>query len=348
MRRLSSPRVRHYLLVAAVVLSGLALVPAARADAVTTSSSFSPASTTLGGASTLTITETATADATGAVEFSTEMYAPFGIGLTPSSFSACGGTMTVSVDSTFNVPFALGPGYDIELSGGSVSPGSPCMFTLPVTGDAAGTTSLVDQYDPAALIYVQRQAGLTVAPSEPAPQVAISLSPASIPVGGLSTETISLSNPSSAAMSYLSAIAVNGLLFTPFSLVSNTCGGQVAATGDSPAATQYDFQLRMAEGSLPPGGSCQLTATLNVSSFPAGTYPVNVTAASREGGTATDSVPLTVTAAPSSTTNPPPTGGTPPPALRASLKLGAGIADSGTADDRDGAALQPQQDRSRV
>jgi hypothetical protein len=70
---------------------------------------------------------------------------------------------------------------------------------------------------------------------------------------------------------------------TPFSVVSDTCGGQAQATADVPAVPRYDDELRMAEASLPAGGSCQLTATILASLLVGpGTYPVIVTAASRD------------------------------------------------------------------
>lgn len=278
--------------------------PAALADSLPSASltaAFSPSSVPLDGSSTLTFALTAP-DAGSISGAAFSAYAPNGIGLTPVTESECGGTLSV-VESGFERPLISDvPSYVVQLTGASLVPATLCQFTLPVVGDAAGTTPLyleAGQY-----VTPGTNPSLTVLPSAQPPVVSASIGKPQIEVGQTTTLTINVENPNpTTTLTALRVMAMQTSLSGITALkgvVSNTCGGGAGVI--SIGHNDVGAGLYMAQGSLPPGGACTIVAsavgTDDVVSQ-GGNAGVQVTGNTREGGAITPVVaPLRIVAPP--------------------------------------------------
>ena len=94
------------------------------------------------------------------------------------------------------------------------------------------------------------------------PSIAKAFNPASIPVNGIATMTVTITNPNSMdaelGVAFTDNLPANLVVATPNGL-ANTCGG--AATANSGG-----FQVGLAGGTVPAAGSC--TVSVNVTSGP--------------------------------------------------------------------------------
>ncbi len=264
--------------------------------APTLAKSFTPASITLGGSSTLVLTlsnNNAVADTLTAALTDT---LPAGLTVSGTATTTCGGTVTAVAGSSV-----------VSLTGGAIPANGSCTVTVNVTETAAG--SFLNTLPIGALVTnngsnaVGANATLTVSAVTPtlvAPSLGKSFSPSTIALGSASSVILTLSN-SNSVVDNLTAPLVDLL---PAGMTSNgtattTCGGVVTAVKGSSTVT-------LTGGSIPANGSCRITA--GVMEDCACTYHNSVAAGALQTGSGNNAAAavatLTVNAAPAS-------GGTP-------------------------------------
>ena len=203
------------------------------------------------------------------------------IAATPNASTTCGGGSTVTATAG-GTTVTLPAGRSIPAGGGAGA--GTCTVTVDVTAAAAGSyidtmvvgalqTSLGSNVTPAV-------ATLTVAPTIPPggpPTLGKTFGPATITVGGISTLTITLSNPSLVAAtlsSQLTDALPAGIVVAATPNASTTCGG-----GSTVTATAGGTTVTLLPGrSIPAGvgsvaGTC--TVTVDVTAGTAGAF-INV------------------------------------------------------------------------
>jgi CSLREA domain-containing protein/uncharacterized repeat protein (TIGR01451 family) len=205
---------------------------------------------------------------------------PTGLTVTSATSTQCGGTLTVTAPTT------------IQLSGATVAVGTPCTFSVSVTGATAGnytnTTGSVTSTNGGT--GNTASANLLVGTG---PSTVKSFNPTSVVPGGASTLTLAITNPNS-------SLALSGVAFTdslPSGMVlaatpsaTNTCNGTLTATGGANS-------LSLSNGSISAGGSCAVTVAVVGNTV--GALINSVSATSTNGGTGnTSSATLTVVSAP--------------------------------------------------
>jgi uncharacterized repeat protein (TIGR01451 family) len=201
---------------------------------------------------------------------------------TPTFFAACGGTVFETSGAIF-------------LIGGTLPAGSSCTFSVNVTGTTTGvipnTTTAVTSIEGGP----GNTASATITVALP-PVIAKAFTPSSIPVGGTSTLSVTITNPNS-------NVGLTGVAFTdtlPSGLVvsnpnglTNTCGGLATATPGSGSVS-------LTGGAIAAGGSC--TVTVHVTGTTAGVFTnTTSTVTSNQGTGNAASATLTVVAPPSIT-----------------------------------------------
>lgn len=243
---------------------------------------FSPSTIAVNGTSSLQFTITNptgnTVSETG-VAFQDTL--PTGLTVASATSTVCGGTL-----QTFSGTNA------ITLSGATVAVGTPCTFSVTVTGAASGqytnTTAHVTSVNGGQ--GNTATANLTVA--SPA-SITKSFGAASIPLNGTTTLSFALSNPNS-------GLGLSGVSFTdtlPAGLVvastpnlSNTCNGTATATAGGGSVT-------LSGGTLASTASC--TFSVNVQGTTVGVKNNSVQVTSTEGGTGnTSNASITVVGPP--------------------------------------------------
>lgn len=221
-------------------------------DPLVVAKSFSPVAMSPGGTSVLTITLTNndTDTATG-VAF-TDNYPPGLTNATPANAATnCAGGSVSAADG----------GGSIGLSAASLAAGAACTVTVTVTATALG--DYVNTILAGAITAVNAapnpspvSATLTVELLA-APTVGKSFSPPSIPPGGTSTLTITLSNPNPSAIVGVGFTDnfPSGLELAAAPNASTTCGGTVTAL---PGGTSFSFS----GGTIPPNDSCEVSVAV--------------------------------------------------------------------------------------
>ena len=195
---------------------------------------------------------------------------PTGLTVTPGTASACGGTVQTTQSSS--------SGGGISLSNATVAVGTPCQFSVTVTGAVSGqytnTTAHVTSVNggqgntASANMTVASPAGITK-----------SFGAATIPLNGTTSLSFSITNPNT-------SLGLTGVAFTdslPAGLVvastpnlSNACNGTTtAAAGGS--------SVSLTGGMLASNATCAVS--VNVQGTAAGTKNNSVTVNSTEGGT---------------------------------------------------------------
>jgi hypothetical protein len=262
----------------------------------TISKAFGASSIPLNGTTTVTFTignpnTTAAGDLTG-VAFSDTLPVSSGAGSatlvvagTPGVSNTCGGTVTATA----------GTGV-ISLSGGSVAHNSSCTLTVNVTGTVAGdannTTGAISSTEGGTGTTSNTVLVKVVAP----PTIAKAFNPTTIVLNGVSTLTITITNPAGNTVqengvAFTDSFPANLVVFTPNGL-TNTCGG-------TPVATAGSGSVSLVGGTIAANSSC--TVTVNVTSSVSGNY-LNSTGpvSSTNGGTgASATATLTVASPPS-------------------------------------------------
>jgi len=246
---------------------------------------FGAASIPLNGTTTLTFSVSNPNTTTGLTGIGFTDTLPTGLIIaTPNGLTTtCSGTITATQGT--NV---------INLTGASLAASGNCTFAVNVTGTAAGTKNNTT----GTITSVEGGTGLTASASIDVvapPAIAKAFNPTGIPLNGVSTLTVTITNPAA------NGVAENGVAFTdnfPANLVvatpnglTNTCGGTATATAGSGSVT-------LTGGIIAVNSSCTVTA--NVTSGVGGVY-TNTTGpvSSTNGGTGgTASATLTVAAPP--------------------------------------------------
>ena len=226
------------------------------------SKAFSPATINAGGVSTLTITLNNPDSTVASLTAPLKDYLPSGlvVATNPNSGSTCGGTLTANTG-----------GSKVILTGGSIPANGSCTVTFDVTAKYKGRyynklsagalqTSNGNNFYPAvATLTVKAQA-------YHAPKLSKAFSPATINAGGVSTLTITLSNPNSTVANLtapLNDYLPSGVVVATNPNTGTTCGGTLTAnTGGS--------KVTLTGGSIPANGSC--TATFDVTAKYKGSY----------------------------------------------------------------------------
>jgi len=244
------------------------------------SKSFSPASITVGGTSTLTITlrnansiaDILTAPLTDAL--------PSGLTLTALGTTTCGGTVLGGKGST-----------SVTLTGGTIPAGGYCTVTATVTAAAAGT--YVNTIGGGGLRTGNGSCGsaavatLTVTPTV-APTLSKSFSPSTIDAGGTSTLTLTLSNSDSTAATLTaplldhlpSGMTIEGTGVT-------TCGGTVTAVKGA-------SHVILTGGTIPADSHCTVTVKVTTRTLYDNIVPIGALQTSLGSNKAAASATLTV------------------------------------------------------
>jgi hypothetical protein len=247
------------------VVSVCSLAPAPTAP--TLGKAFSPATINAGGVSTLTITLSNPNATVATLTAPLVDTLPSGVVIapTPNVSTTCGGS---------GAPVAVAGGSTVTLPAGRTIPANgSCTVTVDVTAAAggsyintlpAGALQTSNGNNPAPAI-----ATLTVVALVPPPTLGKAFSPATINAGGVSTLTITLSNPN-ATVATLTAPLVDtlpsGVVIAPTPNVSTTCGGSGA-----PVAVAGGSTVTLPAGrTIPANGSC--TLTVDVTAATAGSY----------------------------------------------------------------------------
>ena len=288
--------------VATLTVNTPAVVPPAVVPP-TLGKAFSPATINAGGVSTLTITFS-NANSTPAsliAQFIDTL--PSGLVVIASSVSStCIESLTAltaagtSHSSALFSPawFVIGPSA-VGLVEGAIPANGSCTLTAQVTAPVAGSftnslpagalqTDKGNNATPAVATLTVNAAGVVIAPT-----LGKSFSPASINAGGVSTLTITLSNPNNTPAS-LTAQFIDTLpsgLLVIASSVSSNCIESLAALSAGVARSQALFSpawfvigpsaVGLVEGAIPANGSCTVTAQVTapvagsfINSLPAG------------------------------------------------------------------------------
>ncbi|MDO9081124.1 MAG: hypothetical protein Q7U44_10025, partial [Desulfuromonadales bacterium] len=190
-------------------------------------------------------------------------YFPSGLvvaGTGPNASTTCGGTLTAITGAT-----------KIILTGGSIPANSSCRVKVDVTAKNKGS-----YYNklPAGALQTNKgsnatsaSATLTVLAAKIAPKLGKAFSPSTIKAGGVSTLSITLSNPNSTVAKLTASLTdyfPSGLVVAGTGAnVRNTCGGTVKASKGSSKVT-------LTGGSIPLNGSC--TVKVNVTAKHKSTY----------------------------------------------------------------------------
>ncbi len=235
------------------------------------SKAFGAATVPVNGSTSLTLTITnpsANTSALSGVAFTDTL--PSGLVVsTPNGLSnSCGGTATATAGSG-----------SISLTGGSIAANASCTVVVDVTGTAAG-----DKVNSTTVSSTNGGTGNTanatltvVAP----PSIAKAFSPNQVQVGGASTLTFTLTNPSA------NTVAASGVGFTdtlPSDVVVSTPNGLSNSCGGTATATAGTGSISLTGGSIAVVSSC--TVVVNVTASTVGAK-VNVSGAvsSTNGGT---------------------------------------------------------------
>ncbi|OGT10382.1 MAG: hypothetical protein A3F73_13765 [Gallionellales bacterium RIFCSPLOWO2_12_FULL_59_22] len=228
---------------------------------------FSPATINAGGASTLTITLSNPDAAIATLSSALTDTLPGGVVIAPAPAAAttCGGGAAVT---------AIAGAGAVALSSGSTIPATgSCTVTVNVTAAIGG--SYINTLNIGALATSNGNnagpaiATLTVVSPVLPPTLGKAFGPATINAGGVSTLTITLSNPDAAVATLSSALTdtlPGGVVIAPVPAAATTCGGGAAVTAIAGAGA-----VVLSSGStIPATGSC--TVTVNVTAAVGGTY----------------------------------------------------------------------------
>lgn len=245
---------------------------------------FDPPVIMQGGDSALTIILFGSGPVATGVAFTDTFPAGMTLSATPNVQNSCGGTVTTTSTS-------------IQLANGTLSSLTPCSITVNVTPTGTGayvntipagavTASSGSNLEPAS-------ATLTVFTDQ---SIAKDFAPPTIEAGDESTLTITVTNTS--ASTTATAVAFTDVLPAGLTLTAtpatNGCGGTLTTTLDT---------LQLSGGSIPPLGTCTVTA--GVTATQKGTYyneiPAGALTTSEGTNSSAGSAFLTVTTSPSVT-----------------------------------------------
>lgn len=242
-------------------------------QAMTLAKAFNPSTINPGNVSTLTITLGNPNPSIATLSNALVDTLPNGVVVAPlpNVSTTCGGVGS---------PLALAGGLSVTLPAGRTIPADgQCILTVDVT--AAMTGTYVNTLAAGALAtnngnnVLPAVATLTVVAVLQAPSLAKSFNPSTINENGISTLTVTLSNPNPAVATLTTALVdtlPNGVVIAPLPNASTTCGGVGA-----PVAMPGAFTVTLPAGrTIPANGSC--TLRVDVTAALAGSY-INTLAA---------------------------------------------------------------------
>ena len=166
---------------------------------------------------------------------------------------------------------ATAGGGSLAFAGGTVPANASCTVTVGVTSAATG--SYLNSTGPVTTANAgTAAAGTATLTVLSHPAIAKAFSPAEIPVGGVSTLTLTLTNGNGGD-------AITGAAFTdtyPAGLVNTTPASIATTCGGTASGAAGGNAVSLAGGTIPAGGSCTVTAT--VTSATANAYTNSVAA----------------------------------------------------------------------
>jgi len=236
--------------------------------------SFNPAAIPVGGTSVLTITVTNP----NSVELT-------GVSIGDSYAGTLVNNAAGSVACTDGGSATRSGGEDkgttVGFTSGALMPGKTCTITQSVTATrtTANTTDAPTATGPVTLTGVAASATLTVYSP---PAVTKSFSPATIPVGGTATMTITVTNPNAVDLTgvSISDSYAGTLVNNAAGSVACTNGGSATLSDGADTGTRVGFM----SGTLKPGKTCTITqsvtatsATTNTTDAPTATGPIALT-----------------------------------------------------------------------
>lgn len=252
----------------AVTLDGSSVsVCALTGNAPALNKEFNPSTINAGGVSTLTITLSNPSPTVATLTSPLVDTLPLGVVIAalPNVNTTCGGA---------GAPIATAGGSTVTLPAGRSIPADGfCTVTVNVTAAANGV--YINTLQAGALVTSNGNnpspavATLTVLALVPPPTLGKAFNPSTINAGGVSTLTITLSNPN-VAIATLTAPLIdtlpNGVVVAPIPNVATTCGGVGA-----PVALAGASSVTLPAGrTIPANGSC--TLSVDVTASLAGTY----------------------------------------------------------------------------
>ena len=253
------------------------------------SKAFAPSSISAGGVSTLTITlsNPEAMPSTLTAPLVDNLPAGITIAALPNVSTTCGGT---------GAPLATPGGSSVTLPAGRTIPANgSCTLIVNVTGTVAG--SYINIIPIGAL---QTNTGNNLAPATATllitqlvvPSISKAFAPSSISAGGVSTLTITITNPQAAPSTLTAPLIDNlpaGVTIAAVPDVSTTCGG----TG-APLATPGGSSVTLPAGrTIPANGSC--TLIVNVTGTVAGSYINIIPIGALQTNTGNNLAPATAT-----------------------------------------------------
>ena len=163
--------------------------------------------------------------------------------------TGCGGTPTASATAT-------NPGT-LTFSGGTLAAGASCTLSVNVQSASVGSYTNTLAAGSVSSSIGNNAAGTSATVDVSLPGVSKAFSASTAPLNTTATLTITLSNPSAAAMT--------GAAFTdtlPSGLTASAPGGTCVGTKAASGAT-----VSITGGTIPAGGSCTVTATVTATSI---------------------------------------------------------------------------------
>ena len=274
---------------AVTIDSGMISVCQLAAGPPSISKAFAPSSISAGGVSTLTITlsNPEAMPSTLTAPLIDNLPAGITIAALPNVSTTCGGT---------GAPLATPGGSSVTLPAGRTIPANgSCTLIVNVTGTVAG--SYINIIPIGAL---QTNTGNNLAPATATllitqlvvPSISKAFAPSSISAGGVSTLTITITNPQAAPSTLTAPLIDNlpaGVTIAAIPNVSTTCGG----TG-APLATPGGSSVTLPAGrTIPANGSC--TLIVNVTGTVAGSYINIIPIGALQTNTGNNLAPATAT-----------------------------------------------------
>lgn len=259
-------------------------------DAPTASIGLSPTSIIAGGTSAATITLTNPNAGTALTGVANTITLPSGVTLASApAASQCGGTVSGTAGSD-----------TVTLTGGSLAASANCALSFNVTS-ASPSAYAIPSGTPSATGAAAGVAGpsanLTVTATPSAPTIGAAFTPTAISTSGISTLTLTITNPNGATQ-------LTGVAVAAAALPANLTGSSPGTTCTSGTATYNGGSRTLSLSGATVNGGSTCTVTLSVSSTTPGSYSYTSGVASASGPaavsgtTATTPTPLTISAPP--------------------------------------------------
>ena len=222
------------------------------------SKAFAPASTSVGGVSTLTFTidNAANAAAASSLDFTDNLPAGLLVAAPANAMSSCSGGTLTAVSGTGTVSY----------SGGTVAAAASCTVSVDTVADLPGMYANTSG-DLTSTFGNSGSASDTLTVTATPPGFSKNFAPASIAVGGVSTLTFTIDNSANGApatlLDFTDSLPAGTLVATPAN-AATTC------TGGTLTATQGGSSVTYTGGTVAAGASCTVSA--DITSATMGSY----------------------------------------------------------------------------